>query len=528
MKDAMDKTKKILIPLGVFVCALLPRILFLGSVYYADEPLWIKRIVTFILEIMNRNWSGTFITAHPGVTNMWLSGIPLFINAVFLKRTDLLFTLLISRIPIALTIAIAVLSLYFFTKKIFGQKIAILGCLLIAFDPFYIAFSRALSLDAVVTTFMALSALTFISYLNHNTKDDLVRSGFFAGLAFLTKTPALFLIPFVILAVIVWHAPMLFERREGAVRPRILHILTAFFIWAVVLTTVFVILWPAMWVGPKYVISQMFLDIKGVTAVPHGSDFFMGRISDGTYKGIYGLYYYLVYLVFRLTPASLPFFIFYAVCFMIQLKKTGFNPANKSALLLFCYVIFFILMATLTAKKGDRYLLPIFPVIDILAAAGIYHFVNLVKNKFHLNASKSGIYLTAGIYICAVIIQALASLTLIPYSSAYYNPLLGGPAVAKNILCIGGGEGLDQAAGYLNQKPNGKDLKVCVEYTGFNEYFLGHVVVGADDADYIVFYICARQRGWNDKVWKRYKDKVPEHVVRINGIDYAWIYKIQK
>jgi len=54
-------------------------------------------------------------------------------------------------------------------------------------------------------------------------------------------------------------------------------------------------------------------------------------------------------------------------------------------------------------------------------------------------------------------IQALSALQTFPYFFSYYNPLAGGSSRAPQVMMIGWGEGMDQAARYLNQKPDAEN-----------------------------------------------------------------------
>lgn len=192
--------------------------------------------------------------------------------------------------------------------------------------------------------------------------------------------------------------------------------------------------------------------------------------------------------------------------------------------------MFFIIMICLVAKKGGRYLLPVFPVVNILAAIGLYNFVSLVMRKLPLTKPKLKNILISALFICMIALQMGLTLLVHPYYLSYYNPLVGGTSLAKKILNVGWGEGMDKAARYLNKKPNAKDLTVAVQYTAFKPYFLGKTVWmnNFKQADYLVFYISALQRGWHYSIWTVYEDKTPEHVVRINNIDYARIYRAEK
>ena len=59
------------------------------------------------------------------------------------------------------------------------------------------------------------------------------------------------------------------------------------------------------------------------------------------------------------------------------------------------------------------------------------------------------------VYLALVLVvgfQMFLSLRTYPYYFPYYNPLMGGGSTAPYMLNIGWGEGLDQAARYLNEK----------------------------------------------------------------------------
>jgi hypothetical protein len=193
-------------------------------------------------------------------------------------------------------------------------------------------------------------------------------------------------------------------------------------------------------------------------------------------------------------------------------------------------------MVSLGAKKQERYLLPIFPLIDLLAAMGLLTFLAWIASLARHDLRKpriSILYLTmtAGI----TLLLSLSWLTLAPYYSAYFNPLMGGTKVAPRVLLLGGAEGLDLAAHYLDQKSEASELKVAA--WGPNTvklYFRGRVFplewMGWAKvwtlADYVVFHISQVQRQWpNPEAVNFFQGRQPEYVARINGIDYAWVYK---
>ncbi len=88
---------------------------------------------------------------------------------------------------------------FVFAWRLFGLVPALLGFLFIALDPFHVAHSRILHLDGMLSSFLLLALLAFLSFLRYRRALDLIVSGVAAGLSWLTKSPSLFLIPVVLL-----------------------------------------------------------------------------------------------------------------------------------------------------------------------------------------------------------------------------------------------------------------------------------------------------------------------------------------
>lgn len=489
-------------PFILFVVAFLPRVIDLGTILTIDEPGWIRRSSFFIQAITHLELQDTLITAHPGVTTMWASGLSLWMkNALGNGGTrGLLFA---AKFPIALITSLGVVLAYYLLKRIFNEEIALLAALFIALDPFLIAHSRIIHLDALLTIFMLLSILSFISFLNHRQNSYyLYVSGIFAGLAFLTKLPGFLLVPFILFTLRSRYVANIKEKQ-----------LKLFLIWCGIGVFIYFAIWPALWVSPLSTTNALIQNTLLVVTTPHeGSNFFMGKIRPDP-----GFLFYPVVLLLRSTPIILLFFIIS----LFYLTKTP-KLQKESQIILLSLGLFFILVLSLSAKKGDRYLLPVFPLVDILAATGVYQMTEeLVKNKRHV----------ISIFIICILLQAFSSISLHPYYLSYYNPVIG-PSNAPDILIVGWGEGLENAAEYLNQKST-EDTVVAAYYPQvFRVFFKGNLVDMSDvpllypKIDYYVFYINQIQREtYFESFVTEYTEGHPEHIVKINGIPYVRIYK---
>jgi hypothetical protein len=200
------------------------------------------------------------------------------------------------------------------------------------------------------------------------------------------------------------------------------------------------------------------------------------------------------------------------------------------SLILLAYILFYTLLVTYGGKKQDRYLLPIFPPLTMLAAIGYFYV-----SRITYHASR----LTRLLPLIALIVQAVFVLPSYPYYFSFYNPLTGGGQAAARLMQVGWGEGLDQAAAFLNTLPEAESLKVVSWYsTTFEPYFKGHSIYEIDDekisrspkpglaADYVVFYVNQTQRQLPSEGALQFfqASASPVFTVTLNGLDYAWIY----
>jgi 4-amino-4-deoxy-L-arabinose transferase-like glycosyltransferase len=295
-------------------------------------------------------------TTLPGYLE-WLQGEP----------QNLLDILVAVRLSVAVVTSLGVLGIYMLVSKLFDTKTAILSALLLTMDPFYLAHSRVFHTDAVTSVFMILSALSLMlcfreRYICSPFKFPFlwryaVLSGVFAGLALSRKSSALTAILFMGLSATLVYLFEVWQLRE--INPKTLS-------WFVIVlglgvltsAATFFLLWPAMWVDP--VGTGRHLLAATVELVEEGHEqFFLGRVTNDP-----GPWFYPLVLLFRVTPLTL---IGLGVSLNSLVRSTR-QRGNR--VLLWIYIVLFVLFITLSPKKQDRYLLPIFPALSILAAGG--------------------------------------------------------------------------------------------------------------------------------------------------------------
>jgi hypothetical protein len=189
----------------------------------------------------------------------------------------------------------------------------------------------------------------------------------------------------------------------------------------------------------------------------------------------------------------------------------------------------FAVFMSLGAKKFDRYALPVFPLLALLAGLGL---AALPSPRAPVDSGRLWpLQLPSRSVLALTIAVALVPLVLVyPRFLAYYNPLLGGGPIASRLIPVGEGEGLKEAAEWLNERPGSDNLTVVSHsYDALKANLRGGGETLRDrvpaSADYVVIYMYQTQIEHGSQVLADYAGRQPEHVITINGIDYVRIYR---
>jgi 4-amino-4-deoxy-L-arabinose transferase-like glycosyltransferase len=535
--------------LAIGLAALLPRVLDLGVFLTGDEAdFWLRRSDTFLRAIQSGDFAATAITTHPGVTTMWLGSAGIVLRRTLFESGilhDETFptVLALTRLPTAIVHGAGILLGYRLLRHLLPAATAFLAALFWAADPFVIGYSRVLHVDALAGTFATLSLLAACVAWHHQRRTPmLILSGVCTGLAILSKSPALALLPAVGLIGLAaaWRPPTPERARYIVPRPpttdhsphpssvvrggtiyRALMSVVPLLVWgAVVAVTVFA-LWPALWVGPLRAYDNLRVGVTVEGAEPHLlGNFFLGRADDAP-----GPLFYPVALVLRLTPWAL----LGLLALPLALRRAP--PATRRDMAaLVGFVVLFIVAMSLFPKKFNRYLIPVFPVVDILAAIGIVGIIDFRHAQLKIKNLQSKIMLF-GVVLLAVANAAWWH----PYGIAYFNQALGGAQIGARTFLAGWGEGFEQVADWLNQQPDITGVvTVSPMVSSLQPYMRRHAQASAPDAGalprktgYVVVYIRQVQDGQTVPPFDQFYGRaVPLHTVRIHGVDYAYIYQV--
>lgn len=544
----------------VLVAIFLPRVLALGHFVSPDENLWLYRSANFYYAIGQRDFAATYQKEHPGVTVMWAGTAAFLIRYPGYRGSGLgqvetdqfhyymnnfsevtpLEILITARLILLIGHLLVLTLSYWFARDLIGTIPALLGFLLLAFDPFHIYLTRILHLDGLSSNLILLALLSLLSYQLRGWVTSLIISGAAAGLACLTKSPSFFIFPILgfLVCWILWKR--LTDPGPERLWRRLWSVAWPVMLWTLIAILVFVILWPAMWVNPSHTISQVFSQAQKYAERGHFSPVYYNGVvfEDGDIGPSYVLYYLQVFL-WRSTPLVISGIL---LAILSYLFRIGTFRQHATRYVFFGLTITFIVFyvgLTLGAKKFDRYFLPAIVPAVLLAGLGWVAFFTWLHE---LNSNKLTRIISAVGLVAVVLLQLIMALREYPYYSTYYNPLLGGPQKAVNTLQIGLGEGIDQAARYLNQNSMAEHLHVIAWYSNgsFSYFFKGHTRwMGSNSemsdrawnrfltSDYAVIYINQWQRNIPEPILDYISEKTPEYVVTMNDLEYVKIYKIR-
>lgn len=521
--------------------ALVPRALGLNDFYTIDEAYhWPARTRAFADAILAHDWARTNQTGHPGVTTMWLGSLGYWLAgwmqiAPPARTGDGTLFLALLRLPLAIANSLAVLGGYALLRRLFAPATAMLAALLWATAPFLVAHSRVLHLDALLTTCMSLSLLCLLvatapptdSAEHAPAQNERVTflsahpatffgSAVFAGLALLTKAPALILLPFTGL----W---MLCAGRSASPIERLRRTIISYALWLGIALLVVFAGWPALWVAPREAIASVVEEIVSNGGQPHVyGNFFLGQPIDAP-----GWTFYPLVVAWRMTPLAL-------LGIILAPLAIAMRRGERRALLgLLLFALFFLLVMGSEPKEFDRYILPIWPALLVLAAAGLAAPFQLLARRFG-SALRLRTFAAAALAagLCGALLAEVMSYH--PYTLAYFNPLLGGGPVAARTLLVGWGEGAEQASAWLRDRPDLDAGAVVARNPPTYEPFLP-VRVGdltaknlTKNPNYVVLYVSYLQRQTDPDLNAQVQQNPPLHTVMINGIPYAAIYQMPR
>jgi hypothetical protein len=531
----------------IFLLALIPRLhaAWLGFVT-PDEPSWVYRSVRFLQAIDARHWADTMQTGHPGAITMWIGSLGILWERWRDPRgaTDLidwidnvpwvtpenvaLFRHLApflppARVSMAVLTSAGIVLVYVFAYRLWGRRVAVLGAALIALDPFAVALSGLLHLDAPAMTLMTPALLAWLVALDERGATSRWRpayyamiSGLLTGLGILAKGPAVLVVPVIALSAL-WHLLSAHPTWSRAGRIALLGAA-----WLPSATVGLIGPFPAMWVDPRSVLERIFGMSGSYFDAPLHLQYFRGSVTADP-----GALFYGTVLLYRTTPITLIGLLLSPLSLLAGRSRAA-GPHGAQTASLWALVLGFGALLTLGGQKFDRYLLPVFPAVDLLAAIGWTTVIRAIQQYLSRRGRQMPF---VGTLLALVAIQGAMILPSWPYYLDVYNPLLGGLAAARRTLSVGWGEGMEQIAAWLDRQPDAPEQVIAVTSPVLIGSLVDGPVVPLDDtsrtlADKIVITTSDRQFD-PATVNELTSDARLDSVVHIGGEEALWLYATQ-
>ncbi len=540
------------------VLYLLIRLTSLPGTTTTDEPFWLGRSANFFSALRHARFEDTFQHAHPGVSTMWAGMIGYLIAAPDYARvfdTNLGFPYDIHRrlremglaemdvlntargVKVLLQGGLFALSLGYLLR-LFGPVVAVTSGLLIALDPFLIAHDRLLHIDGMlaISSFAAVLAVADAA----NRRAALwpwAVAGALAAFAWLTRSTGIVLVP---VAFVAAFAPVVVASNTGAVRAGLRHAARPFAVWLVSAIVATIAFWPALWTSPRTAIGFMIDWTENAAAGGHElPTWFRGEIHTGDP----GALYYPVSILWRLSPITSLGLVLFLVLLLAGGLRDWLRPGAWRALgVLALFAALYLLGMTAGAKKFDRYVLPVYPVLDLVAAIGIVGVIRMVARWRPARPP----WLIPAALGALVAVQVISGCQAAPYWLAAWNPLLGGATAAEQVMQVGWGEGVDQAGRFIIEDA-GVDPGTTVESPPIIRVSGGrgpllyalpapYVVMASGfaseedwyETSYYVGTVQQWQRNISGDVLGYLRDFEPVHTVWIEGVRYVDIWDLEQ
>lgn len=471
------------VSLTLFVLALLPRLVAIGRYITPDELIWVYRAVQFREALLARDWAATLVAGHPGVTTAWLASLGLSVQMVaspaaraaydWVTRLayltpdnmsalqQLAALLTAGRLAVALVLSAGVALAYLLARRAFNPTAALVFALILALDPFVAGLSGLLHVDALMTTFATLALLALMLMIKEGRLHWAALAGALTALAVISKSPALLLVPFSGLALLL----RLWTTRKDRGRA----LLAVFWLgctWLAALFLTALISFPALWAAPTEVFATLTGNASRHVEEALRPTFFMGRVAFD-----HGPLFYPVALAWRLSPVV---FAGLAALLVVLWRDTA---VRRNLLLWFglLWPLLYTAAITVAAKKFDRYALPAIPLLALTTAVA---WNSLVRSQRRL--------LGALVTVLVVYLLPFAG-----YPLAAYNPLVGGPWTAMDVMPLGWGESISAGGRWLAGEPGvAEATAVSGIAPSLAPFFPGQTLLadlaGVGQADYVL------------------------------------------
>jgi hypothetical protein len=421
---------------------------------------------------------------------------------------------------------------FWLLRRLLDEGAALAILLLASFAPYPFGQSRMLNHESMVALFSLIAILGMAVYLLRARRPAyLILSALAAALANLTKSSSLVLVPVIASMLLFWAIREARTRRTAG--PSIRAVLGHFLGWLALAIAFYVLFWPGMWVAPGKMLHEVYGNALSyafqgarlsVTTAIEPSSFAL----ESATQGIGG---FLTSIAWRTTPLT---WIGLLLALLILLGRRQLLPRPAMWLTGFLLLEAFASVAMfglIRGRNSPHYVLAAHVCIEVVAALGwVYALRWLGSTLPPLRAAPAQVVMLALVLAA----QAAGLPATRPYYYTYYNPILR--AVTDNRFPLFFyGERMEQAADYLDAKPQAEQLTALVYFgRSFSYHFRGETTVlkpvffedreqlldNLRQADYLVVYTGLEER------MPVLAGMQPEEIIYLNDREYVDIYRL--
>ena len=383
----------------------------------------------------------------------------------FLYANDANTVLLRARLAAALLTLALALTVFFATHAMWGAGPAWLALILVVFEPNLVAHGSLVTTDVGVTLGIFLTVFCFYGFVKRPSAPRLVATGIASGVALASKHSGILIFPMLLLLGIVeWQISRENSPDQTNDRKKLLSLLASL---AAIAAIAIVLLWstygfrfaarpaglnldpplPVLAGGAHSAGSPLLLAIARWKVLPESYLYGFADILHGEVTPTYLLgkfypraqwFWFPVIFVIKSTLGFLALVLLLA--FSPLLRDSEYR--RELMFLILPAVVYFAAAMGSGINLGVRHVLPVYPFLIVLVAAGAWS----------LGRTRRAWAILAAVL---VVLHVASSLRSFPDDIAYANELWGGTANSYRLMAdsnVDWGQGLKAMKAYLDQR----------------------------------------------------------------------------
>ena len=486
-----------------------------------EHPPLAKDLAAFPLLFLNLNFPTGDKSWTEEVNGQWDAGEQFIFNS----GNDPDQIMFWARLPMMILLVLFGWFLFFWVRKLGGNKAGLMALALFSFSPTFLAHGRLVTTDVAAALGFLIAAYFWTNFLKKPNWKNIFIAGIILGIALCLKFSLVLLIPSFALTTVIYA--LVTKKNSGKKRFKSILVYSGKAIIAGVIALV-VVIWPIYQLHiSNYSAERQMSDIQHIfgdqlagkittkiASIPllrpfgqyalgllmatqrvagGNTVYFMGKVNNQAWKEYFPMMYLLK------APLALHFITLIVIMLWIAaLKKRRFfkklfsrfcqwiKEQPEAFSLLIIFIVYWFTSITGNLNIGVRHIMPIFPIMYIFVSVGFFRFKNKIK--------KRGVKIALSAFMLILMLWYItASLTAFPYYLSYYNELAGGSkngykyAVDSN---YDWGQDLKRLADFVEKN----DIqKIKVAYFGGDDayYRLGDKIEGTD-----ISGVPGENKGW--------------------------------